>query len=221
MKKTFSISLSITVITILIFIINCKKKEETFIIKGIVTENATGVPLSNCNLSLSSNSISNGVYNAGFSSLGTTITNANGEYSFEIPIQKTVTFKLSIIKTNYFSENIEFDLDNLGSDKTFTNNFKLDPEATITFVAKNLYPYDENDKICYNYKGLVKNVPDGCSDQLFCFDGMGIFDSTTCKTVGNSSVIIEYLRYRNGNFVQFKDTIFCPAFQNTRFPMYL
>ncbi|MEI7594170.1 MAG: hypothetical protein WCK02_00360 [Bacteroidota bacterium] len=204
------------IVCVAIIIGSCKKKEETYTFKGIVTETANGNPLSGCVVTLLSTSISNGSYGSGFSTIGTTTTNASGAYSFEIPVEKTIKFKLTTNKSNYFRYELEFDMNSIQNNIS-TNNITLDPEATITIAAKNTMPFDGNDKITFKYKGSTKACAECCTNDVTTYTGTMVNDSITCKIIGNTMAVIEYVSQKNNMPQIHLDSVYCPSFQKSRY----
>lgn len=161
----------------------CKKKDLKYTIKGTIHDSSFNTSLSGAKVSIAISTTSNptAVEKVAL------ITDASGNYSYELDREKIQSVTITVTKDNYFSESTTTTLDNLSLDNDNTFNYDLYAKswAKLHFVS-------DGTKIIKYYKTAGKN---GCAE--CCATGEIQLDNITessfyCINNGNTTYQIFY-----------------------------
>lgn len=164
---------------------------------------------------ISSNTVSSNVYNAGYSQLATTTTDADGKFKFRLKYDKTVGYQIDLYKDQYFDESYNFDYSVIDPKTPYSVEYTIIPEASLQFKIKNKTPFSESDELQYWYAGSLKKCASCCTDTKFTLVGMDVDLTTSCKAPGNKYAKIYYTVKKFHSFTINVDSIFCKPFQTT------
>lgn len=175
-----------------VLFIQCKKNHEPepVIFTGKVTDNVQGgIAVSNATVRLKLlQSASNSVFNSGFSTIATTTTDGNGNYSFSVTPENAVTFKIVIEKDFYFGTEKEISADVASPGTTTENNFGINPYGWFRVNIKNTNPFDADDNILYQNTSENNGCSSCCNNLSISLSGMNIDTFFICKKVANPTV---------------------------------
>ena len=193
--------------SLIIFIItfSCNKDDEVLTIKGSISssdENVTDV-----SISVLGKKVESGTYNASFKTLGTTKTDASGNFSLEIEKENITEYKINISKYRYFTIEELFYSSNF-TDGVFSKDYTINPSATITIVVKNTSPVNSNDYFKYKITSGYINAIGSCSETSE-FNGTNIDEEYTCNVIGSQDVVFEWIRAKNGNTTTGTKSVYC------------
>lgn len=168
---------------ILLFSFSCKKKNLKYTIKGNIHDSSINTPLAGAKVSIYVTTTSNTTAVEKVS----LITDASGNYSYDLEREKLQSVIISVSKDNYFSEGTTTTLDNLSieDDNTFNYNLYAKSWARLHFVS-------DGTKTIKYYKQAGKN---GCAE--CCPTGEIQLSNVTdysvyCINNGNTSYQIFY-----------------------------
>lgn len=137
---------------LLVFSFSCKKKNLKYTIKGTIYDSSFNTPLSGASVSIYVTTTSNSTPVEKVS----LVTDAAGNYSYELEREKLQSVIISVNKQNYFSDGTTTTLDNLSieDDNTFNYNLYAKSWARLHFVS-------DGTKTIKYYKQVGKN---GCAE---------------------------------------------------------
>lgn len=191
---------------------SCKKNDAELKIFGTIYDVKQNNPMSGVKIILSGKSISGGVYTPFYKDIGSFTTDANGKFEFKFKNEKSESYRISVIKENYFSQLIEISGKELEVKPSYEKNFNLRSAGYIQLNVKNIYPDSETDEIIYYFSNASEDCEDCCSNVPYKGKGP-LYDTTfTCKFFGDEYARIFYsVTKDNKTFVYF-DSIWCSAF---------
>lgn len=132
----------------------CKKKDITYVVEGVVTDNSFSQPLSGATVKLYE-------YEAGSSApsavLATYTTGSDGKYRFEFKREKVEKYYISIEKDLYFSTDKTFHADDLSVEETNTFSHSTTAKAWVKLRFINTDPGT-------NLKYIRQNGKSGCEE---------------------------------------------------------
>lgn len=212
MKPNFGIFSIFVFIILLSLSYSCKKKETELKIYGKVYESNQSSPLNNVKIVLSGKSLTSGVYNPFYNDIASATTDVNGNFEIKFKNQRSESYRVSILKENYFSKLIEFSGKEFEVKPEFEKNFNLIPVGFINLRVKNVFPDSFDDKIIFYFSNSNEICEDCCSN--IPYTGIGpLFDTTfTCKFYGNETARIFYSVTKDNKTFVYNDTVWCPAF---------
>jgi Zn finger protein HypA/HybF involved in hydrogenase expression len=207
MKK----SLCALLLLITVSFLSCDKEELTYTIKGTISDEFTRSNISNVVVDLYQKVYINNVLSDNYTFIGSTKTNALGEYSFEIPRDKIYEIKMDLINSQYYDKSVIYSSSNLTTANDNVFNEKLESKSWVKIIIKN--PFIEPDEQLNIYKS---NFKEGCED--CCANGGQSFFETgdttfKCPTVGGQEVTINYGQV--GSTAQFTVNVVCEPFDTT------
>ncbi len=135
-----------------LFSASCKKKDLKYVIKGTIYDASFNQPLSGAKVTISV-TMTTGTAKVEKTSI---ITDASGNYSYELDRDKIQSVIISVTKDRYFEDGVTTTLDNLSLEDDNTFNYSLYAEswARLHFV-------NDGTKTIKYYKQVGKN---GCTE---------------------------------------------------------
>ncbi|MFC2101273.1 carboxypeptidase-like regulatory domain-containing protein [Bacteroidota bacterium] len=216
MKKIFTL-LFLLFIFILIYISCNKKHDDTISIAGTVFDPKINSYVQDATVSILSSRIEDGNYNPNYQVITSTQTDAGGNFSFEFKEEKVIGYRIKISKNLYFDNTIDIQADDLSPGETYNPSYHIFPQGFIKLHVKNAIPFDNDDKIAYNFSDGYLNCMDCCGKDAINGDGMLYEKTTICKTYGNQNVTISWTVRKNANTFSNNATIFCLAFDTVSY----
>ncbi|OFX44549.1 MAG: hypothetical protein A2046_12000 [Bacteroidetes bacterium GWA2_30_7] len=185
---------------------SCKRKEEHIVVFGQIYDNEQNIPLQNVKVVLSGKKIESGTWSNAYSNLGSTISDAQGNYSIDIENIKVSDFKIELSKDNYFQHFAEYKTDEISKgDNVF--NFRLHSKAFIKLFIKNTSAFNNQDLFTYKIANFQNNCFECCTDSSFTYTGQNIDIIKKCSTYGAYNLIINYSVKKNNVLKEYSDSI--------------
>jgi hypothetical protein len=195
----------------------CKKDKNKITINGKVYDPNSKSYVSNASVTISSSRISSGFYNSNYTDIDNTLTDANGNFSFEFNKEKSGGYRFYVNKDKYFEITADIPDDDIVPGTPYTPVFNLYSEAYLKLHVKNSAPWNNDDFIAYYYTQGYLDCFECCSEHTNTGTGM-LYDSTfRCKTYGSQNVIINWHVTKMGSDIAYSDTVFCLPFDTTFF----
>jgi hypothetical protein len=188
-------------ILISVLLVQCKKNREPepVIFTGKVTDNVQGgIPVSNATVKLKLlQSASNSVFNSSFTTIATTTTDGNGNYSFSVSPENAVTFKLVIEKEFYFATEKEISANAASPGTTTETNFGINAFGWFRVNIKNTNPFDADDNILYQNTSENSGCSSCCNNLSVALSGMTVDTFFICKRVANPTISFSWFVTKN------------------------
>lgn len=171
---------SIYFIFLLIFLFSCKKKEITYDIKGIITDNTFNVPLENAEVNLYQ--VVAGTQQKILISSMT--TSSDGSYAFSAKKEKAESFYVEVIKPNYFSNSSLESISNLSTEKDNIINIETTAKSWVNLHFYHPTNNNVNQILVTKQKGK-QDCDECCSKEEFSLSGI-IDTNIYCINDGNT-----------------------------------
>jgi len=201
---------------IVIGLASCKKnKGITQKIEGSVTNRFSGKGINAVTVTLKARLIENGIYTSGFTVLGSTQTDANGNYSFSFDRTNAGLYVLSASHPDYYDQNDTINADQVNYNNPLRYNVKIPAKSAVQIHIVNVEPVDSTELFTYGYNG--SDLPcDCCTKDHVVF--VGPADTTFgCAVYGDRMFNYSYTIQADGKPIkQVKDSVFCPNGQTTQ-----
>ncbi len=190
---------------------SCKKKTLTYVIKGTVSDQFTEGTISNIKIDLFQKIYINNTLSDNYKFIGSTVTDSEGRYSFEIARDRIYEIKLELFNDNYYEKKSVYSSSKLTTANENIFDEKLESKSWIKFFIKN----NSNDPE-WQLNIHKTNFKEGCID--CCGNGgqsfKGLVDTVfKCPTVGGQEVIIDYGKVGSQN--QYTIRVTCEPFDTT------
>lgn len=202
------------------FFDSCKKDKNVIKISGTVYDPNTKAYVSGAHINISASKVTSGFYNPNYTDIASTISDANGAFSFEFDKEKTAGYRFYIFKENYFDITTDVPDDDIVAGETYSPTFNLYPEAYIKIHVKNSSPYNSTDFIAYSYESGLVQCAECCTNTTFKGYGTDYDTLFTCKTYGNKDIKLFWHVTKVGTDMAYSDTIFAPAFDTTQYQLF-
>ncbi|GAB4298867.1 MAG: hypothetical protein Kow0068_22610 [Marinilabiliales bacterium] len=182
-----------------IFVSACKKKEDNYIITGIVYNAMNSETVPGVNIEVSAQMIENGTWNSQYTNLTSVVSQNDGSYRIELDNVKIASLRFNLTKNNYFNELIDINPENLSNSEENNQDLAVYPMAWIKYHIENQNPYDEQDILKIRVNGITKDDLNCCNEEYEQYTGMSVNVDEICKIPGNQNVTIEYLVTKHSN----------------------
>lgn len=196
---------------LIILIFSCKRKEEHIAVIGQVYDNEQNKPIQNVKVILFGKKIESGTWSTTYSTLASTVSDLQGNYSIDIENIKVSDFKIELNKENYYSQSAEYKTDDISKGENVLN-FRLHSVAFLKLFIKNTTPATNQDFFNYKISNFNENCFECCNDSNFSFTGKNIDVLKMCKTYGAFNLIVNFTVKKNNIINEYSDTIFTTAF---------
>lgn len=200
-------------IFILLILMSCSKDTKTIKISGNVKDPMQNKAVSGAKVVLSANKISSGIYSNNYVELASANTDANGNYSFEIEQEIVNGYRFTIIKDQYFDNQVDIKTELINDKESFKKDFSIYPSATINMHIENLIPSSANDNISFRFQNADQNCSTCCNSTYINGAGSSYNQTIECKVVGNRYLVFDYTITQNGNHTYITDSVFMEVFQ--------
>jgi len=199
-------------ITIIILCFSCKKKkEEEYILHGIVKNINTGEPVNNMQINLLAQKFIGSSYNDSYTLVAYDITKNSGNYNIVFKKERVASYKIVINEEKYFNNEIELPNKSF-ENKSFEKNIGIYSKSWIKIVLINHPPSNPEDILFLRFMNNPIKTFDCCPSTYKYFYGVGEHILPPCEIPGSFNAIIE-LNYSIGaNHFQSYDTIPTSAF---------
>jgi len=184
-------------------------------VKGQLMDYLQNKPVEEALVELFTRKIESGIYSANYTLFDAVQTDANGQFSFEIPDLAYTSVKLAFSKKDYFGWSYELEGDVLRSSQGMDEVFKLDPKAWITVRVINERPVSIGDYFEYRLLNGYGSCEDCCQGEIESFTGRDIDQVRTCMVVGHQDILIQWMSRKDGIQEGATDLFFVEAFGTT------
>jgi hypothetical protein len=196
----------------LLFSYSCKKEAEKVTISGNVYNTIGGEGVSSATAYLYGQKVSSSSWNTTYTLLGSSAI-SGGSFSIEIEKENISSYKLEIVKTNFFKREKVFTSDNF-SGNTYKNTYYIDPSAEVTIVVKNTSYFDENDYLKYTMENGFADYDESCGE-INEYTGQTETDTIHCFVIGDQEIVISTLSVKNNVTAHGEVREYCAAGENT------
>jgi len=212
-----SLTIIISLLLLVVVLSECKKKAKEVEFNGKVIDAATSQAIGGAQVTLASTSVQSWVYNSNFQDIATTVTAADGSFSFVFDDMPASAYRVYIYKNLYFENITVINASDISDSKVYYDNFPLHAESTLTLHVQNLSAKDEEDeeeRIVYKIVNGALNCT-GCCPSNYMYGYGTDYDTTfTCKTYGNTFFVVESIITKGGSIYQRLDSTYVEPFQN-------
>lgn len=185
-KKTMRLFLLSILLLVVATTSSCKKKELKFTIKGNVSALNIGGNLENVNIKVYTQSFSDASPNL----RGQTSTDASGNYVLDIERDKYEKIIIQLTKTNFFTINKTYSIDDFTTANDNKLNYKMSPQSWTKFVLKNNAPL-QDDELKIQKIGGKTDCEECCEHGYYFFHG-DIDTSFICANDGGTYMKFHY-----------------------------
>ena len=205
----------INILILAIILIGCQKKSETISLKGKVFDPNQNTYIKGARVTLQATLISSGVYSSAYQDISSGLTDASGNFSFDINVQHVVSYKIIIQKDSYFYYEKIINPDAWTPGQTYSLSYNIYPEAYIKLDIKNVNPFDNNDVIYYAFATGYSDCTECCSNKYFSGTGIQFNTIFKCKTFGAVNADLIWHFTKNNIDTQYDSIIYCKPFDTT------
>jgi len=180
MKSHFS-----PLLILLLILLSCKKdkvlKQE---IVGSVSAKNINSRASEAGVSVYSKKLTSSSINNSFTLIGTTITDAQGNFEISFERARTAEYKIVVEKDDFFSTDIRLSSDLVEKTTRYSANIAIFPKAEVELIISNLPP-----ALPGNYLGFKATDEVACA---CCFP-----DGFTYRGTGDTTIICDWYGAQN------------------------
>jgi len=196
---------------------SCKKNKDEITITGRVFDQGFGNYLEGATVKLSGNGIQNGIYTPDYVQLESVTTDASGNFKFTRKKDRTDSFRITVVKSDYFSEEHIFSSNVFNSSNEYNQEISVKPAGLVQVHLYNAYPSDENDKVVFYFSNSNLSCFDCCTNIPSTGNGPAFDTTFTCKFLGNKNICFLRSVTKDQHTNVYLDSLFCPAFQTTTY----
>ncbi|MEA3443142.1 MAG: hypothetical protein U9R19_00295 [Bacteroidota bacterium] len=200
-------------ILFLLFLSACKNDKRIISISGIIEDPSLEIILEGVEVALYTQKAETGTFSYNFQKQATTISDKNGEFSFEFEFSYNIAFKLELSKDLYFSSSSKFEIEELTDDDKYFNNFDLFPQAWIHFHIVDENPFNNHDMVMYRIENFDLQCNGCCPNEFISFEGYTIDETFECLVYGNREYTINFITRKNEVETFPVRVVYCPAFE--------
>jgi len=204
----------------LFLIISCKKKDESYIISGYVTNPELNIAVNQMQVSLWGTKISNGTVQNQQEKLGSTVTDAAGHFEFKFDKAVYSTLKIVLYKSDYFETEQSINPNNLNPGKDFALTIQAHGLAWLKTIVKNVPSQYNDDVLSYMLSLPYSNCFSCCSTQQKTFLGKTVDTTWTCPVYAGSKIAIQWIYSHNNIDQPHIDTLSIPINDTTIHQLY-
>jgi len=203
---------------VMFFLESCDKDKNIIHIEGKVYDPNTAAYVGDAQVTIAASKLSSGgIFSAGYADIGTTVTDANGNFIFDFEEEKFGGFQMRVEKNNYFSTFKEIAATEIVAGTTYSPTITIFPVCFIDLKIRNAMPYDTNDLVFYSFTSGFLNGSECCGNTITYGHGLYYADTVICKTHGNQNVTLSYNVRKEGITTLHTQTLYCTAFDTTHF----
>jgi len=185
----------------------CKKKDIDFIMTGQVSALNNGANISNVSIQAYTSSLSNNLPKL----VGTTTTDASGNYELKIERSKFELLTLKLNKDNYFEGIKTYSFDDLTTEQENETQHSLSPKAFTHFIVKS----NTNNQLKIQKISGKTDCEACCANGIYLYEGP-IDTIVSCANDGDTYMKFYWWKYGPGGnnvLANGVDSIYNNAFQ--------
>jgi hypothetical protein len=206
---------------LLIFLttVSCSKTERKIHVTGtindVVLNQGSGVTIK-----LKAAKIVSGVYNANYTEIASTTTDASGKFVMDILVDKVSGYRFLISKPDYFEVEKDVTTETFENNDIYETNFDIYPISTITLEVKNTSPQGMDDEINYRFTNINQECKTCCNNNTINGLGPDYNVTSSCNVRGQKMYYITWVVAKNGNQNLYHDSIWVEAFKTANFEIH-
>lgn len=200
-----------------LFIIGCNKNERIITVQGNINDPTFNSAGSNVTVILKAAKIESGVYNSNYVQIATSKSDANGNFSFEIPVEKVSGYRIILEKENYFDIEEDITTEIFEKEETYNADYKIFPIGTIRLEIKNTSPQSMDDEIKYKFDNIDQSCKTCCNNNVSTGSGPDFSIISECNARGNKMLKLTWVITKNGNQNIHSDSVWLEAFKTTTY----
>jgi len=197
----------ILIIISILILFACKKKDESYIISGYVTNPELNIAVSQMQVSLWGTKISNGTVQNQQEKLGSTTTDAAGHFEFKFNKAVYSALKIVFDKNDYFNLEQSINPNNLKPGENYNLTIQAHRIAWLKTIVKNVGSQYNDDKLSYKLSLPYSDCSTCCTTQQKIFTGTTIDTTWICPVYAGSKIAIQWIYSHAGNDQPHLDTI--------------
>lgn len=198
-----------------IFFLSCKKETGKIDISGQLFDPNAGNYVAGATVSIQANGVVDGVYNAGYNTITSGRTDADGKFSFTIDESAYDSFRFTFVKDGYYiSEEIK-SAGSIDPENPFSGSFNIYSKSILKVRVQNATPFDALDEITFFFSNPPSNCSECCYSDPIQMHGMNIDSTIYCSSYGSYNLIINYSYTKNSANFTYNDTILTVPFDTT------
>lgn len=186
---------------------SCKKKDET-IIELSVSSFVNSSAIIDADVSFYVNALNNNSFSSSYEFIESGNTNWNGKYS--VVVNKTssdIAYRFVVSKEGFLTNEIEINPSDISAAETNSVKTLIKPLANLSFRLVSGGGATINDQIFFNFNN---DSEVGDSFNNLSFSGNQIDTTISTQVIADRYNYYTYVINRNGNYTQFKDSVYCP-----------
>ena len=198
-----------------LFFFSCKKESGEIDISGQLFDPNAGNYVAGATVSIQANGVVDGVYNAGYTTIASGTTDANGKFSFTIDESAYDSFRFNFIKDGYYISQEVHSAGSIDPENPFNGSFNIYSKSILKVRVQNTTPFDALDEITFYFSNPPSNCSECCSTDPIQINGMSIDSTIYCSSYGSYNLIISYSYTKNSANFTYNDTVLTVPFDTT------
>ena len=205
------------VLITIIALSSCAKKERSIKVSGNIYDPALNQAVAGATVKLKAAKIESGVYNSNYTEIEKVTTDASGNFTMDITVQKVSGYRFVVEKDDYFELEEDVNTDDFEKNNNYTANFQIYPKASIRLTVKNTSPQGMDDEIKYRYTNIEGSCKTCCNNNTITGTGPTYSADNECDVRGEKWIYINWVVTKNGNQHLFSDSIHVEAFKKSTY----
>lgn len=205
------------IILFLFTVASCAKKERSINVSGQLFDPALNTVIKGAEIKLKAAKVESGVYNSNYTEIASATTDASGNYSMEVLVEKVSGYRFIVSKDNYFEIEKDVNTDDFESEDNYKADFEIYPKASIHLTIKNTSPQGMDDEIKFRFSNIETSCKTCCNNNSNTGTGPTYSYESECDVRGEKWIYINWVVTKGGSQHLFSDSIFAEAFKKTDF----
>lgn len=202
---------------IFLLVTACGKNERYIQVSGKISDQGFNKAGDAVTVKLKSSKIESGVFNSNYTEVASAITDASGNFSMEVLVEKASGYRFLVSKTDYFESEIDVTTETFEKNETFTANYDIYPKAIIKLVVNNTSPQGLDDEIKYRFTDIEQECKTCCNNSTITGSGPDYSSTSECDVRGQKMFHINWVVSKKGNQNLYSDSIWVEAFKTTTY----
>lgn len=198
-----------------LFIVSCKKESSEINLSGSLFDSYAGNYVAGATVSIQANGVVGGIYNAGYTTVASGVTDANGHFEFIIDESAYDSFRFTFIKDGYFVTQEIKTAGNIDPENPFNGSFNIYSKSIIKLHVQNINPYDNQDIISFYFVNPPSYCSDCCVTGPIQMEGTNIDTTIYCNSYGDYDLRLSYSYTKNNTNYIYNDTLHTIASDTT------
>ena len=205
----------ILLFSILLFFSACKKnKNRDITFQGVVTDLNTSDPSSGITIKFYYQEIGNSTFSSAYKLIGSTTTDANGNYSFSTEKLSAASYRYELSSARDFTSSYSENADNISSSEVNTRNFTIESKSWFSIRIHNGSPVGALDEIIYQNTGL-SDCSSCCNNTAFVHTGMVLDTTFVCTKKGGKNINFTWSVTKATVTNNYNQSLYCAPYDTT------